>query len=83
LDVEASTKGGREKTDDRYLVLLEVPSVLLVDEDQIEVVSGGELLVDVSEGRGEFEPAEEESDRDRFACAEANEDKVKDTHVSE
>lgn len=48
--------------------VLEVSSVLLVNEDQVEVVAGGELFVDVAEGWSELEATEEESDGDRFAC---------------
>lgn len=47
---------------------LEVPPVLLVDQDQVEVVPRRELLVDVAEGRSELEAAEEQSNRDRLAC---------------
>lgn len=47
---------------------LEVSPVLLVDEDEVEVVARAELLVDVAEGWGELEPAEEQPDRYRLAC---------------
>jgi hypothetical protein len=47
---------------------LEIPSVLLVDQDQVEVVARAELFVDVAEGGSELEPAEEESDRYCLAC---------------
>lgn len=39
----------------------------LVDEDQAKVVSCGELLVDIAEGRCEVETTEEQSDRDSFS----------------
>jgi len=51
------------------LDVLEVAAVLLVDEDQVEVVARRELLVDVAERRRELEPAQEQPDRDRLACA--------------
>ena len=53
----------RRKT---YL-LLEVPPVLLVDENEVEVVSRAELLVDVSERRREVEAAQEQPYWDRLA----------------
>jgi len=46
------------------------PSVLFVDEDQVEVVPRRELLVDIPEGRCELETSEEESDGDGLACDE-------------
>ena len=52
---------------DRDLLLLEVSPVLLVDEDEVEVVAGRELLVHVPEGRREVEAAEEEAYGDGFA----------------
>ena len=55
-----------EGTGGTYL-LLEVPPVLLVDENEVEVISCAELLVHVAEGRREVEAAEEESYWDRFA----------------
>ena len=48
-------------------LLLEVPPVLLVDEDEVEIISCAELLVHVAEGRREVEAAEEEPYWDRFA----------------
>lgn len=36
------------------LILLEVPSIFLVDEDEVEIVPCAELLVDVSERRREL-----------------------------
>jgi len=39
----------------RTHLLLEVPPVLFVDEDEVEVVARAELLVDVAEGRSEVE----------------------------
>ena len=58
----------RGKRKDAYL-LLEVPPVLLVDEDEVEVVARAELLVHVAERRRQIEPAEEQADRDRLPCA--------------
>ena len=52
---------------DRDLLLLEVPPVLLVDEDEVEVISRAELLVHVAERRRQVEAPEEESDGDRLA----------------
>ena len=46
------------------LLLLEVPPVLLVDEDEVEVISRAELLVHVAERRCEVKPAEEKPYRD-------------------
>jgi hypothetical protein len=48
---------------------LEVPAVFLVNEDQVEVVSRREFLVDIAEGGSKLESAEEESNRDCFACS--------------
>ena len=50
-------------------LLLEVPPVLLVDEDEVEVISGAELLVHVAERRCEVKAAEEEAYRDGLPCA--------------
>jgi hypothetical protein len=47
--------------------LFEVPPIFLVDQDQIEIITGGEFLVDVSESRCEIEAAEEEPDGDCLA----------------
>jgi hypothetical protein len=41
----------------------EVPPVFGIDQDEIEVISDGKLLVDVSERRCQVEAAEEQSDR--------------------
>ena len=49
-------------------LLLEVPPVLLVDEDEVEVISRAELLVHVAERRREVEATEEEAYWDRLAC---------------
>jgi len=54
--------------DDCDLLLLKVPPVLLVDEDEVEVIPRAELFVDVAEGGCEVEAAEEEPDGDRFAA---------------
>ena len=48
-------------------LLLEVPPVLLVDEDEVEVISRAELLVDVPERRREVEATQEQPYRDRLA----------------
>ena len=50
-------------------LLLEVPPVLLVDEDEVEVISRAELLVHVAERRRQVEAPEEEPDGDRLAYA--------------
>ena len=57
---------------DRDFLLLEIATVLLVDQDEVEVVSRAELLVHVAEGRGEVETTQEESDGDglSYACGE-------------
>ena len=52
----------------RTHLLLEVPPVFFVDEDEVEVVARAEFLVDVAEGRSEVEAAEEETYGDRFAA---------------
>lgn len=49
-------------------LLLEVPPVLLVNEDEVEVISRAELLVHIAERRREVEPAEEQAYWDRLAC---------------
>ena len=51
-------------------LLLEVPPVLLVDEDEVEVISRAELLVHVPECWREVEPSKEQAYRDRLACAQ-------------
>ena len=48
-------------------LLLEVPPVLLVDEDEVEVISRAKLLVHVAERRRQVEAPEEEPDGDRLA----------------
>lgn len=65
---EADT--GAERWEEPPLAVLEIPSVLLVDQDQVEVIPSRELLVHVPERRREFKPAEEEADRNRLACPE-------------
>lgn len=50
------------------LLLLEVPPVFLVDQNQIKIVARAKLLVDVAEGRCQFKASEEESDGDRFTA---------------
>lgn len=45
-------------------LLLEVPAILFVDEHEIEVVPDRELLVDVTHGRRQVVPVEEQSDGD-------------------
>ena len=46
----------------------ETRNFTFVDENQTEVIAGGVFLVDFSEGRGQIEPAKEETDRDGFSC---------------
>ena len=62
----SSTERARAEATD---LLFEVPPVLLVDEDEVEVVPYAELLVHLAESRRELEPAKEESNRDDFACS--------------
>ena len=50
------------------LLLLEVPSVLFVYEDEVEVISRAELLVHITERRREVEAAKEEPYRDGLPC---------------
>lgn len=52
---------------DGDFLLLEIASVLLVDQDEVEVVPCAELLVHVPEGGREVEAAQEESNRDGFS----------------
>jgi len=52
---------------DGNFLLLEVASVLFVNEDEVEVVTRAELFVHVAECRRQVKPAEEQSDWDRFA----------------
>ena len=47
-------------------LLLEVSPLLLVYQHQVKVVSHRELLVDVSHSRGQFIPAQKQTDRDRL-----------------
>jgi hypothetical protein len=68
-----SQQGGG-KRGERKASLLEVSSVLLVNEDQVQVVPCRELLVDVTECWCELEAAKEESDWDRLACVEEGQD---------
>ena len=60
---------GAEIIEDRRKthLLLEVPPVLLVDENEVEVISRAELLVHVPERRREVEAAQEEPYGDRLA----------------
>lgn len=51
----------------RTYLLLEIASVLLVDKDQVKVVSSAELLVHVAERRSELKSSKEQSNGDRFA----------------
>jgi hypothetical protein len=48
-------------------LLLEVPSVFLVDEYEVEVVANAKLLVDFSERWCKVEAAEEETNRNSFS----------------
>jgi hypothetical protein len=52
----------------RNLILLKVPSVLLVNQNKIEIVSCAELLVDVSECRSQLKASQKESNGNRLAC---------------
>ena len=49
------------------LLLLEVSPVLLIDEDEVEVISRAELLIHVAERRREVEAPQEEPYRNRLA----------------
>ncbi len=51
----------------RTHLLLEVSSLLLVNENQVKVISHGELLVDVPHGGGEVVAREKDADRYRLA----------------
>ena len=62
MSAAARTNERRKETN----LLLEVPPVLLVDEDEVQVISCAELLVHIAEGRRKVEAAEEESYWDRF-----------------
>ena len=53
--------------EDGDFLLFEVASVLLVDEDEVQVVPRAELLVDITERRREVESAEEQPDRNRLS----------------
>lgn len=48
----------------RNLLLLEIPPILLINQHEVQVVAGTELLVDVAESWGEVKAAEEEADGD-------------------
>lgn len=48
-------------------LLLEVTSVLFVDEDEVEIITRAELLVHVAERRRQVKPAQKQPNRDRFA----------------
>lgn len=62
-------RGGRERGD-----ALEVPTVLLVNENEIEVVPRAELLVDIAEGGSELKATEEQPDRNCLSCAGVSND---------
>lgn len=47
--------------------MLEIPPVLLVNEDQVQVIPRAELLVDIAERRRQVKAAEEQSYWDRLA----------------
>lgn len=49
-------------------LLFEVAPFLLIDQHQVEVISHGELLVDVPHGGGELIAGQEEPDRDGLPC---------------
>ena len=70
-DVNELSRNGGEKTGvgrgEQTDLLLEVPPVLLVDEDEVEIISRAKLLVHVAECRREVEAAEEEPYWDRLA----------------
>jgi hypothetical protein len=51
-------------------LLLKIPSILLVDEHKIQVITGAEPLVDITECRCKVETTEEQPYRDRFPLTE-------------
>ena len=61
----SSTERARAEATD---LLFEVPPVLLVDEDEVEVVPYAELLVHLAESRRELEAAQEQPYRDGLPC---------------
>ena len=52
----------------RLGLALEVPPVFGIDQDEVEVIPDGKLLVDVPERRCQVESSQKEPDRDRLAC---------------
>ena len=50
-------------------LLFEVASLLLIDQNQVEVIPDGELLVDVPHGGRQFIPTQEQTYGDGFTCA--------------
>jgi hypothetical protein len=62
-------RDGPVRSTSRAHLLLKVPPILFVDEHQVQIVAGRELLVHVPICRRQFEAAKEETDRDRLACA--------------
>ena len=49
-------------------LLLEVPPVLFIDEDEVQVIPHAELLVHLAERRRELEAAQEQPYRDSLPC---------------
>lgn len=47
-------------------LLFEIPPVLLIDQNQVQVISRAKLLVDVSKCRCQFESAQKQPDGDRL-----------------
>jgi hypothetical protein len=48
-------------------LLLEVTSVLFVDEDEVKIITRAELFVHVAECWRQVKPAQKQPNRDRFA----------------
>ena len=61
-----STATGDGEPKCTYL-LLEVTSVLFVDEDEVKIITRAELFVHVAECRRQVKPAQKQPNRDRFA----------------
>lgn len=57
----------RDVTPKCTYLLLEVTSVLFVDEDEVKIITRAELFVHVAECRGQVKPAQKQPNWDRFA----------------
>lgn len=54
-------------TEDRNLLLLEIPPVLFIDQHQVQIILCRELHINIPKRRGQLKPAQEQPNRDRFA----------------